>query len=125
MTAEPKTNEVIYDGECPVCIGLVEKAKVNVQSSNLEFTPFQELDFTAKETKITRTEASQSLHLITADGNQTQGASAVFQILGTFPGVWGWIGRFLQKPPFNWLAEPGYRLFARHRYRFISRPKAF
>lgn len=107
-------SQVIYDGNCPICIGLKEFSEQNTSKDKLEFIPYQSSNLPPG---VTRTQASQALYVVTEQGEQQRGARAVFAVMRQMDGIWGLFGKLLSLPPFYWLAEPFYRLFARHRHR--------
>ncbi len=109
--------KIIYDGECPVCLSLKQVAESKNSSEPLEFIPYQAESFTERSEGLTRQQASQALYVITKDGSQTRGARAVFDVMKSLPGFWRVAGKILSFPPLAWLAEPAYRLFARHRHK--------
>lgn len=98
--------KVIYDGECPVCISLKDFCESKM--AGVEYTPFQNID-QAKE-------ARGSLYVVGNNGISKHGARAVFEIMRQMSGLWGILGYVFSLPPFVWIAEPCYRLFARHRH---------
>lgn len=106
---------VIYDGACGVCQALREWAERQDRHRRLVFIPYQAPDLTQRVPGLTREAASEALHFVRADGERFRGARAAFEVMKRWPGVWGWLGRVLALPPLSWLAEPFYRLFARHR----------
>lgn len=111
---------VIYDGACGVCQALREWAERRDQHRRLTFIPYQAPDLERLVPGLTREVASQALYFVREDGWRFRGARAAFEVMKRWPGAWGWLGRLLALPPFHWLAEPFYRLFARHRGR-VSR----
>jgi predicted DCC family thiol-disulfide oxidoreductase YuxK len=62
-------------------------------------------------------EFRDAMYLIAADGRTWSGAAATRQLLAILPFGWllGWLWGL---PTFGLLADRGYRLFARNRYRF-------
>src|SRR5690606_8176590 len=59
-------------------------------------------------------------YAVAPDGTRWHGARGLFERAKRLPGLSGWIGRIGALPPPSLLAEPVYRLVARHRMR-ISR----
>jgi len=109
--------QIIYDDECPVCQSLKSFAEQNSPGGNLAFIPFQGNDLPRG---MTVKQASQSLQVITKNGQRVSGARAVFQVMRELSGIWGLVGKVFSIPPFYWLAEPFYRLFARHRHKLSA-----
>jgi predicted DCC family thiol-disulfide oxidoreductase YuxK len=117
METLPNHRQVIFDGECPVCTTLKEFAKDRIEDRDLAFIAFQEQDFEQAVPHLPVDEARQALYLVTENGKRLRGSRAVFEIMSEFPGFWGGLGKIFRLPPFYWIAEPFYRLFARHRHR--------
>jgi len=109
-------SRVIFDGDCPICTTLKDFAEERSGEGVLSFTPFQSEVFHEVVPGLSEEEASQSLYVISEDGKRLRGARAVFEVLSQMPGLWGLSGKIFRLPPFHWLAEPFYRLFARHRH---------
>ena len=115
---KPNSTKIIFDGECDICTNLKGFAETHTERENLNFIPFQSDQLADYAPKLSVDQASQTLHVITEQGHHIRGARAVFEIMSKLPGLWGWLGRILVKPPFYLIAEPFYRLFARYRYGF-------
>jgi predicted DCC family thiol-disulfide oxidoreductase YuxK len=81
----------------------------------MEFVPFQTGDLERIVPGLTPELASRSLTFVSKDGRRFRGARAVFETMRRLPGAWGALGAILSFPPLSLLAEPFYRLFARHR----------
>jgi len=109
-------NIVIFDGECPVCISLKGFIEARSACGELDFIPFQSEVLGEAAPGLSQEEASRALVVVAANGKRLRGARAVCEALRQLPGAWGVIGKILGLPPFIWLAEPSYRLFARHRH---------
>ena len=110
------TNKVVFDGECPVCNTLKDFAEDQARGNTLEFIPFQSNAIEAAAPDLSREEASRALYVITANGMRLRGAQAVFEVMSQLPGILGMLGKIMRLPPLYWIAEPFYRLFARHRH---------
>jgi len=66
---------------------------------------------------ISREALDESMYVVAADGRTWSGAAAARQLLSILP--FGWLlGLLWGLPGFGALADNGYRLFARNRYRF-------
>ena len=111
---------IIYDGECPVCNGLKDYAAGQIQAGQAEYMPFQNGNLPAN---LTEGQVRRSLWVILENGERLHGARAVFAIMSQMGRFWGLVGQVLSWPPFIWLAEPAYRLFARYRH-WISKQVA-
>ena len=109
--------KIIYDGDCPVCLSLKQFAESKNSPEFLQFIPYQAESFSENAAGLTQQQASQALFAISEDGFHTRGARAVFEVMQSLPGFWRVVGKILSIPPLAWLAEPAYRLFARHRHK--------
>lgn len=112
---------VIFDGECRVCQALKAWAEKREAEGKLQFVAYQNVDFDPLAPGLTREMASGSLYLVDGGGRVYSGARAVFEIAKHLPGVWGVLGRILSLPGISLLAEPFYKLFARHRHQISQR----
>lgn len=108
---------MIYDGACGVCHAFREFAERRDVTGQLEFIPFQTAELERIAPGLTPELASEAVYLVREDGRRFRGARAVFEVMRRWPGVWGILGTMMAFPPLSLLAEPFYRLFARHRTR--------
>ncbi|HMM27056.1 MAG TPA: DUF393 domain-containing protein [Aggregatilineaceae bacterium] len=120
MPSAPASLTVIFDGDCGVCQRLAQFAADRDPARRLRFTAYQRADLAALSPGLTREMTARSVYVVEPDGTRWRGARAVFEIMRRMPGLWAWIGRAGALPPVSLLAEPFYRLAARHRTR-ISR----
>ncbi|MBN1669378.1 MAG: DUF393 domain-containing protein [Anaerolineales bacterium] len=111
-------SQVIYDADCPICNRLKDYTEKQSRAEKLEFIAYQNAPLPQG---LTRQQASQAVYLINPAGKRYRGARAIFELMRHMNGWQGWLGRILSLPPFYWLAEPFYRLFARHRHRVSER----
>ena len=109
-------SKVIFDGECPVCASLKDFTEDRIEDRELAFIPYQSDDFEQSAPNLTMEDAKKALYVITEHGERLRGARAVFEIMSELPGISGIMGKILRLPPFYWIAEPFYRLFAKHRH---------
>jgi len=109
--------KVIYDGDCPVCQGLVAYARARDHEGALDFLPYQIDNLAAHAPGLDPQAASQALYAFPEGDLPVRGARGVLAVMGSLPGLWSWVARLLSLPPLVWLAEGCYRLFARSRYR--------
>lgn len=109
--------KVIFDGECPVCTGLKDFSDAHSPPDEIEYIPYQQAYLDRQLPKLSLQETSQAIHVIDRDGRILQGARAVFEIMKKMSGWWGILGHIFALPPIYIMAEPFYRLFARHRHK--------
>ncbi len=110
--------KVVYDGTCPVCVSLKELSESKISGKAVEFVPFQGINLEAEG--ISYQEARDSIFVVGSNGSTQRGAHAVFEIMKQMPGLWRTLGYVFALPPIAWIADPCYRLFARHRHK-VSR----
>jgi predicted DCC family thiol-disulfide oxidoreductase YuxK len=105
---------VVFDGDCGICQALRAQAQAWDGAGKLRFVAYQSADLAVLAPGLTRDMARQALYTVGANGRR-RGARAFFEIMRHLPGVWGMIGTLGALPALSWLAEPVYRLVARHR----------
>lgn len=105
---------VIYDGDCAFCSSAARFGKAKV-APNLEFLAYQQTDLTKFD--LTATECEKSLQYVADDHHIYSGASAVAEILISADFPYLLIGRVMNLPLINRLAQLGYNLIARNRHR--------
>jgi predicted DCC family thiol-disulfide oxidoreductase YuxK len=105
--------QVFYDGGCPVCSREIAFYRGRPGAEGFEWVDVQ---CTAESLggDLSREAALARLHVRLADGTLLSGAAAFAALWRNMPGF-RWLGRWLQVPPFNVLAEVGYRIFLRMR----------
>lgn len=106
---------VVFDGECGLCRAARQWAEERDRRGRLRFVPYQDADLARLAPGLTPAQAARSLYAIAPDGQRYRGARAVFMTLRSLPGAWGLLGTVWALPPLSLLAEPFYRLVARHR----------
>jgi predicted DCC family thiol-disulfide oxidoreductase YuxK len=120
---EPPRRLVLFDGVCVFCDAAVRRLIAADPDASLRFAPLQ--GETAKALRARHPEIPRDLDTIVfveAAGDEERihlRSDAVFRIAALVPGPWrrlAWL-RFLP----GWLADLGYRLFARLRYRIFGR----
>jgi predicted DCC family thiol-disulfide oxidoreductase YuxK len=113
--------KIVFDAECTVCQGFKDFALKQKTRSEFTFIPYQDGDLEKIFPSQDSTVFEKSLFLLNNQGEVYQGARAVFRIMSEFRGSLGFFGKILSRPPFYWIAEPFYRLFAHHRHCFFKR----
>lgn len=108
---------VLFDGDCGVCTALKNWAGRLDAAGRLHFVAYQAADLDAVAPGLTPEMAGQALHFVRRDGVRFRGARAVFETMRRLPEAWGVLGTIGSFPLCSLLAEPVYRLIARHRGR--------
>ena len=109
---------LFYDGRCPLCVAEMRRLAELDTGARLAFEDINDADFSVRHPHIDIVAANQVLHGQTNTGEMLYGLDVSCQ-------AWKAVGRhrwmaILRWPLIRGLADAGYRLFARHRYR-ISR----
>ena len=100
MTKTESADRVLYDGQCPLCLGLVDRFGAFIARRGFELGTLQAAGYPLDEMRV-----------VTVDGRVFGGADAVLHIVGQV-----WWGR-----PLTLLAGlPGAMPLARRAYRFIA-----
>ncbi len=108
---------LVYDGTCNVCGRLVRRVEKWDTRHVLQMLASQNDTVAVRFPGIPREEFADAMYLIAADGRSWSGAAAARQLLKILP--YGWLlGWMWGLPTFGALADRGYRIFARNRYRF-------
>jgi predicted DCC family thiol-disulfide oxidoreductase YuxK len=104
---------LVFDGDCGFCTTSASLARR--LSPDLLVVAWQQTDLDALG--LDAHQAAARVQLVTADGSVWSGAAAVAGVLVSAGGPWALLGRVLLLPGVRVLAEVGYRLVARFRYR--------
>lgn len=100
MTKTKSAGRVLYDGACPLCLGLVDRFGSFIQGLGFELGSLQEAGYPLDEMRV-----------VTADGRVYGGADAVMHLIGRV-----WWGR-----PLAMLTRlPGAAALARRAYRYVA-----
>jgi predicted DCC family thiol-disulfide oxidoreductase YuxK len=105
---------VIYDGDCAFCSSAARFGKARI-APELDFLAYQKTDL--GNYGLTVNECEKSLQFVSDDQQICSGARAVAQILISAGCPYLLIGRIMNLPIINKLAQLGYDLVARHRHR--------
>lgn len=98
MTKTGSAGRVLYDGECPLCLGLVDRYGPFATKLGFQLGTLQEAGFPLDE-----------MRLVTADGRVYGGADALLHLVGR---VW--------RPLMLLAWVPGVTPLARCAYRFVA-----
>ncbi len=103
---------LLYDHECPFCRLEVEWL-LRRRGDRLEAVDISAPDFDPAAYGLTRHDVEAQLHGVRGDGTLTVGMESVRASYAA-AGV-GWMMAWTAWPGLRWLADLGYRIFARHR----------
>jgi predicted DCC family thiol-disulfide oxidoreductase YuxK len=108
---------LVYDGSCNICSRLVRRVQHWDSRHVIQAIASQNDTVATRFPWISREALDESMYVIAADGRTWSGAAAARQLLSILP--FGWLlGLLWGLPGFGALADSGYRIFARNRYRF-------
>ncbi len=113
---------LVYDGQCRLCVGTKQKLErigLGRPGSQVRFVPYQSQE--AKQALGARylPERPGAAFLVRPTGEIDEGLEAFFPLLPHVPGGRVFL-RFLRFPFFKRIAQWGYRVIARHRYRLFG-----
>ena len=111
---------VLYDGNCPVCRGAVDRLRAWDREGRLSFVSAQDPAVASRFPEVSPEDLRESLHVVDSQGRTWRGARAVEALVRILPG-WRWAGWLFRLPLVRPLAEAVYRWVARNRYRLFCR----
>ena len=124
MSEQTKTNPntsqnsylVLYDDDCGVCqtgIGWLKGLDKDGKTKNI---PINESNLSSINPNLKLEECIKEIHVIGPDGEIYRGSRAIARLARLFPSTWIF-GALISIPPFSWIANVAYKLFAKNRYR--------
>ncbi len=121
--ADAPAMTVLYDGDCRFCTRSAHAIQRRFGRARVSLRNFQEPGGLDPYPSITHDAAMKKMHLVLGDGRIFAGAEAFARILATVP-VLGWIAWLYYVPGIRQLADLGYALIAKYRYRLFGRTQA-
>jgi predicted DCC family thiol-disulfide oxidoreductase YuxK len=106
---------LIYDGDCGFCTTSARWVEERLPLG-YPVVAWQSVPDLA-DLGLTERQVQTAAWWIDVDGTPHRGARAIARALIAMKGRWSLVGRALLVPPVNWLADLGYALVARNRYR--------
>lgn len=108
---------LVYDGTCNVCSRLARRVARWDSRHVIQMIASQNDTVATRFSWISPEDFRAAMYLIAADGRSWSGAAAARKLLAILPYgfLLGWLWGL---PTFGALADRGYRLFSRNRYRF-------
>jgi len=119
----PAAMTVLYDGSCRFCTRSAHAIQRRFGRAHVALRNFQEPGGLEPYPSITHDAAMKRMHLVLGDGRIFAGAEAFARIFATVPIV-GWLGWLYYVPGVRQLADLGYALVAKYRYRLFGRTQA-
>jgi predicted DCC family thiol-disulfide oxidoreductase YuxK len=114
---------VLYDGECRFCTRSAHTIQRRFGRDRVTLENFQEPGALQRHPGVTHAAAMRKMHVVTTDGRIFAGAEAIARIVATVRFV-GWLAYLYYVPGIKQLADLGYALIARYRYKLFGRSEA-
>ncbi len=111
---------LLYDGDCRFCTRSAHTIQRRFGRARVSLRNFQEPGGLEAYPSITHEAAMKKMHLVRGDGRIFAGAEAFARIAATVP-VLGWLAWLYYVPGIRQLADLGYALIAKYRYRLFGR----
>jgi predicted DCC family thiol-disulfide oxidoreductase YuxK len=111
---------MLFDGNCRFCTQSAKKLARTLGPSRTKTVSFQDDGVLASFPGVTYEACMKRLHLVTPDGRVYSGAGAVARIFREFRFV-GWLTYLYYVPVLKQLADLGYALIAKYRYKLFGR----
>ena len=113
---------LIYDANCRLCVAVkaeFDRAGINKAGAGLRMIPYESREAAAALGERYRPGPPSMAYFVSSTGTVVQGLEAFLPFVSAFPGgrVIRWMLRWT---PARALAEWGYRLIARYRYRLFG-----
>jgi predicted DCC family thiol-disulfide oxidoreductase YuxK len=116
---------VVYDGECNLCLATVDKLRNMPVRADLTFVPLQKL--ISGELKpwpgihdVPPSALYAQLHVTDEQGRRFSGVDGVLKLMSLTPSM-AWMAAIGRLPGFHGFSRIVYRLVARYRYRLFGR----
>ena len=116
--ARSEPYSVLFDGDCPVCRGAVERLKGWDREGLLEFLPSRDPDCRSRFPWISPETLREAIHLVGPTGETWAGARAVEELVRLLPG-WRRASWFFRLPLARFFSRQAYGMIARNRYRIV------
>jgi predicted DCC family thiol-disulfide oxidoreductase YuxK len=111
---------VLYDAECPFCLGLLERFRLQIEAAGFLAAPLQS-DWVRERLSVPDDQLLAEMKLLLPSGDVYGGAEAIFHFARSMPSdvrpVWAWAVVILGKLPFaRALARAVYKRVAARRH---------
>ncbi len=114
---------VLYDGDCRFCTRSAHGIQKRFGRARVALRNFQEPGALEPYPGVTHEAAMKKMHVVMADGRVYAGAEAFARIVASVPVV-GWLAFAYYIPGVKQLADLGYALVAKYRYKLFGRTEA-
>ena len=114
---------VLYDGDCRFCIRSAHGIQRRFGRERVALTNFQEPGGLEPYPRVTHDAAMKKMHVVMADGRIFAGAEAFARLVASVRFV-GRLAYLYYVPGIKQLADLGYFLVARYRYKLFGRTES-
>jgi len=116
---------VLYDQECVLCTGTVERLRTMPVRAELRYVPLQELESDSPpdvpgRSGLRMEQLYEKLHVVDGTGRAFAGADAIVRIMRTMP-MLRWLAWCYAIPGARTIADRLYRYVARRRYDWFGK----
>jgi predicted DCC family thiol-disulfide oxidoreductase YuxK len=111
---------LLFDGHCRFCTQTAKKIARRFGPERVKAVNFQDDGVLASYPDITYEAAMKKMHVVQPDGAIYAGAAAVSRLFRTLKFI-GWLSYFYYIPGIRQLAELGYSLIAKYRYKLFGK----
>jgi predicted DCC family thiol-disulfide oxidoreductase YuxK len=118
--SEPKSVEVFYDGDCPVCRREAHHIDKLSPAGSANFIDIADPSFVAREHGLDGAAVQRELHARRADGTLVTGVDALAEMWQLVP-RYRFLAALTRTPGVRQLMQVGYAVFARLRPRLPGR----
>jgi len=122
LAKKPVKKQVIYDGNCNLCVSLVQVLEKIDRGSQFEYAPMQDR-VTLKQLGITAQDCEMGMILIDPNPPQTQwqGSAAAEEIGKLLPLGNGFVMAYRLLPGIKWVGDRTYEQVRDHRYQLFGK----
>jgi predicted DCC family thiol-disulfide oxidoreductase YuxK len=110
--SDKKSDSVYFDGECPLCLAVVDTVKNEARSDS---PVFFDVHKEVLPEGVSKAAALKAMHVVTKDGEVKKSAAALFSLLELVP-RYRWIIRVAKLPLLLPIMELGYKLLSPQRH---------
>lgn len=113
----PQADVVIYDGECRICSGQVERLARWDRAQRLAFLSLHDPEVARRYPDLKHDDLMQNMYVVDQRGGRHRGAAAFRHLSTRVPRLW-WLAPLLHIPGSLPLWQLAYRQVAKRRYRW-------
>lgn len=111
---------LLFDGNCRFCTRSAKRLERQFGKERLRLENFQEDGVLARHPDLTYDACMKKMHVVDPEGRVYRGAGAVARIYRMTRGI-GWVTFLYYVPVLRQLADLGYALIAKYRYKLFGK----